>query len=261
MNSTTPGSPDTGAPRQYLGKHRGKVLMNIDPLLMNRLLVEVPGLPGVDLSWAMPCTPYAGPGVGFSFLPPIGANVWVEFERGDLMHPIWSGCFWAETELPPIAAIPAFKVLQTTGLTLVINDVPGVGGMRLTVGPPSVEVPVTITIDPTGLRISTLEASVFMNPAAISVSLPPTSVTMSEAGIAAVTTDINITAAATNIEGAVNVAGAVQVEGEVNITGALGTEGDVVIGGVMELGGNLAVAGAVEVAGSVTAAALIGPIF
>jgi len=39
-------------------------------------------------------------GVGLFFLPPKGANVWVEFEGGDPDYPIWSGCFWSDGEVP-----------------------------------------------------------------------------------------------------------------------------------------------------------------
>ena len=48
----------------------------------------------------MPCAPFAGSGVGFFALPPVGANVWVEFEGGDPDYPIWSGCFWGAGEVP-----------------------------------------------------------------------------------------------------------------------------------------------------------------
>ena len=76
------------------GKYRGKVEDDIDPLGMGRLRVSVPALAGGGhSSWALPCVPYAGRDVGFYALPPIGANVWVEFEGGDLNYPIWSGCF------------------------------------------------------------------------------------------------------------------------------------------------------------------------
>ena len=50
----------------------------------------------------MPCVPYAGDGVGFKFLPAPGSGVWVEFEGGNLNHPIWSGCFWGDDEVPAV---------------------------------------------------------------------------------------------------------------------------------------------------------------
>ena len=36
-------------------------------------------------------------------IPPVGANVWVEFEGGDPDYPIWSGCFWGTGEVPALA--------------------------------------------------------------------------------------------------------------------------------------------------------------
>ena len=82
----------------YYGKYRGKVENNIDPLLLGRLQVSVPGVLGerpAELGDAVRRrTP--GTGVGFFAVPPIGANVWVEFEGGDPDYPIWSGCFWGD---------------------------------------------------------------------------------------------------------------------------------------------------------------------
>src|SRR4029450_11270491 len=81
-------------PRFY-GKHRGTVENNLDPVGQGRIQVRVPAiLQDSSLSWAIPCGPYAGPGVGFFMTPPIGAQVWVEFEGGDPEYPIWSGGFW-----------------------------------------------------------------------------------------------------------------------------------------------------------------------
>lgn len=81
--------------KRYYGKYRGKVENNIDPMQLGRIQVSAPAVLGDGtLSWAMPCTPYAGSGVGFFAIPPVGANVWVEFEGGDPDYPIWAGCFW-----------------------------------------------------------------------------------------------------------------------------------------------------------------------
>jgi hypothetical protein len=64
-------------PRQFFGKYRGSVANNIDPQMMGRIQVSVPAVLGEgSLSWAMPCAPYAGPGVGFFAIPPNGARVW-----------------------------------------------------------------------------------------------------------------------------------------------------------------------------------------
>jgi len=83
--------------KQFFGKYRGKVAANKDPLNLGRIQVSVPAIFGEGRqSWALPCTPYAGKDVGFFTIPPVDANVWVEFEGGDPDYPIWSGCFWGK---------------------------------------------------------------------------------------------------------------------------------------------------------------------
>ena len=116
----------------FLSKYRGTVENNIDPMQLGRIQVSVPSVLGEGrMSWAMPCVPYAGPGVGFFAIPPTGANVWVEFEGGDLDYPIWSGCFWGVGEVPAMPAIAEMKVLKTDMGTITLNDLPGVGGITI----------------------------------------------------------------------------------------------------------------------------------
>ena len=65
--------------KELFGKYRGKVANNVDPLQQGRIQVSVPAVLGEGrLAWALPCVPYAGPGVGFFTVPPIGGNVWVK---------------------------------------------------------------------------------------------------------------------------------------------------------------------------------------
>jgi uncharacterized protein involved in type VI secretion and phage assembly len=99
---------------------------------MGRLQVSVPALLGdIQTGWALPCVPFAGDGVGFFMLPPAGSNVWVEFEQGDLDHPIWSGCLWGAGQAPAWPAGEAMKVLKTDEVTIIINDLPGAGGVTI----------------------------------------------------------------------------------------------------------------------------------
>jgi hypothetical protein len=117
---------------QFFGKYRGQVENNIDPQQMGRIQVSVPAVLGEGtLSWAMPCVPYAGSGVGFFAIPPNGANVWIEFEGGDPDYPIWSGCFWGLGEVPALPAIAEMKVLKTDIGTITLNDIPGLGGIKI----------------------------------------------------------------------------------------------------------------------------------
>jgi hypothetical protein len=85
---------------QMFGKYRGRVLDVEDPQGLGRIRAEVLALQGVELGWALPCIPGAGPGSGHLVLPPAGASVWIEFEAGALDVPIWSGGFWQDGEAP-----------------------------------------------------------------------------------------------------------------------------------------------------------------
>ncbi|MGC8802116.1 MAG: phage baseplate assembly protein V [Chloroflexus sp.] len=117
---------------QFFGKYRGKVENNLDPLQQGRVQVSVPAVLGEGrASWAMPCVPFAGNGVGLFLIPPTGANVWVEFEGGDPDYPIWSGCFWGTGEAPASPAVAEMKVLKTAASTITINELPGVGGITI----------------------------------------------------------------------------------------------------------------------------------
>jgi hypothetical protein len=108
---------------RHFGKYRGTVANNIDPMLLGRLQVEVPAVLGDNrMNWAMPSVPYAGNQVGMFFIPPVGANIWVEFEAGNPDYPIWSGCFWGTGETPSPTAVPQIKVIKTESTTITLDD-------------------------------------------------------------------------------------------------------------------------------------------
>jgi uncharacterized protein involved in type VI secretion and phage assembly len=134
---TTPGAG--GA---FLGKYRATVLQNIDPDQRGRLQLLIPDVLGpIPSTWAEACVPLAGPTgppMGVYMVPPVGAGVWVEFERGDPNYPVWVGCRWgAKSDIPPLAKTgnPAspnivMQTLATGGIVLkslsgamvVVND-------------------------------------------------------------------------------------------------------------------------------------------
>jgi hypothetical protein len=157
--------------KQYFGKYRGKVENSVDPQQQGRLQVSVPAVLGEgSLSWAMPCAPYAGPGVGFFAIPPVGANVWVEFEGGNPDYPIWSGCFWGLGEAPVTPALDVIKVFQTDSITMKLDDTPGAGGFTLEINPPAVSVPVKLVCDANGVELSHGAASIKLTPASVSIN-------------------------------------------------------------------------------------------
>lgn len=157
--------------RQFFGKYRGTVESNLDPMQQGRVQVKVPAVLGDGrLSWAMPCSPFAGAGVGFFAIPPTGANVWVEFENGDPDYPIWTGCFWGPGEVPALPAIAAMKVLKTDAVTVKISDLPGAGGLTIEVNPPAVATPLKLAFTAAGIELTNGAASVKLTPASVSVN-------------------------------------------------------------------------------------------
>lgn len=156
---------------KYFGKYRGKVENNLDPLQQGRLQVSCPAVLGEgSLSWAMPCAPFGGSGVGFFALPPSGANVWVEFEAGDPDFPIWSGCFWGLGEVPAAPALEQVHVIKTASITLTLSDLPGAGGVTLEVNPPAVATPLKMVFNAQGIELTNGAASVKLTPASVSVN-------------------------------------------------------------------------------------------
>jgi len=140
----TSGPPGSGpGPQRFYGKYRGLVIDNIDPMQIGRIMAQVPDVLGeTPSSWAMPCVPAAGTQAGCFIVPPIGSQVWMEFEQGNPDYPIWTGGFWGLVADVPIMAsapppIPPGQniVLQTTGENmLVVSDsapTPASGGIVL----------------------------------------------------------------------------------------------------------------------------------
>jgi uncharacterized protein involved in type VI secretion and phage assembly len=127
-----------GAETKYFGKYRGVVTDNDDPESLGRIKAKVPYVFGdQESTWANPSVPYAGQNVGLFLIPPTNASVWIEFERGELTLPIWSGCFWESSSDVPASTIET-KVLKTDAGSITVNDQKGSG---------------SITIDVSGLKI------------------------------------------------------------------------------------------------------------
>jgi len=155
----------------FFGKYRGRVENNVDPLNLGRVQVSVPAVLGQGrLSWAMPCVLYAGPGVGFFAIPPVGANLWVEFEGGDPDYPIWSGCFWGTGEVPASPAVAEVKMLKTQSITMTLSDLPGSGGFTLEVGSPITATPFKIVVDATGIELNTGTTKVKLTTVSVSIN-------------------------------------------------------------------------------------------
>jgi hypothetical protein len=142
-------------PKRFYGKYRAKVIENEDPLFLGRIIVIAPAVSDLPLTWAMPCTPYAGEQVGFYAIPPLDANVWMEFEAGDPNKPIWVGCFWEEGQTPLFTPPPGTTIFKTECISIILRDEPDTGGITLEITPPAVAEPLSINLDSEGIQIIT----------------------------------------------------------------------------------------------------------
>lgn len=167
----------------FFGKYRGKVEQNTDPETLGRLLVSCPAVMGTAKNWAMPSVPYAGKGVGFYAMPPVGANLWIEFEGGNIDYPIWSGCFWGKGELSAKAATPATKFWETEYINLTLDDRQRKGGVSISVGSPAVSVPIKISATDDGVLISLATVKLQLRKNGIEISLPPGSINLASNGV------------------------------------------------------------------------------
>lgn len=273
----------------FFGVYRGKVINNIDPMELNRLLVDVPTLPCSITSFAYPASPFGGPQVGMVCTPPMGANVWVKFENGDPSYPVWVGCFWTEGMKPALAELPTQQVFSTGSFNAMLNDIPGEAEFLLEYGPPGFAIPTTVSVNTEAVTFTMGEVVFTATPEEVSALMTPTtllftnemvsltaggSVTVvspeittqgnesiqgevivvgnvEQVGAVEVTGNVELMGAL-EIEGNANIAGAIEVEGNVNVVGAMEIQGNAEIAGAVEVEGDVALAGATEMAGNLT---------
>lgn len=169
---TTPAGEAT----RHYGKYRGTVVAVEDPMRQGRIMAMVPDvLESVPTTWAMPCVPFAGTQAGMWCVPPMGAGVWIEFEQGDVNHPIWSGGWYGSAaEVPALASVtPAtishVVVATTAQTTLMLSDQPGpTGGVLIKTAAGA-----TLTMNETGVIISNGQGSMIsLTSAGILISGP-----------------------------------------------------------------------------------------
>lgn len=139
---------------------------NVDPQQQGRIRARVPSVLGDrETGWALPCSPYAGNGVGFFFIPDVDSKVWIEFEAGNIEAPIWSGGFWGIGEAPNMPALAETKIIKTSTATVKLDDMPGVGGITIetTSG-------MKIVMDAMGIEISYGAQKIKLGPANVSIN-------------------------------------------------------------------------------------------
>jgi len=148
---------------RFYGKYRG-IVSAVDASTM-RIKVKVPSVLGeTDTGWCMPCVPYAGPNVGFAFLPETGSGVWIEFEGGDVSYPIWVGGYWREGEFPADVAQNVKVIVTAASHTLKLDD----GQSSITLSDPNGN---TVTLGSSGITLANGQSvSVVVSSSSVSVN-------------------------------------------------------------------------------------------
>lgn len=106
------------------GKYRGLVTEVGEGDDLGKIKTRVPEIYGDEniSPWALPSVPFAGQDHGLVVLPEEDDGVWIEFEAGDISRPIWTGCWWADDEMPEPASPQARILVTTAGHKVVLDE-------------------------------------------------------------------------------------------------------------------------------------------
>jgi len=165
------------------GVYTATVLDNRDREGLARVFVRVPGVADAGI-WARIATMMAGQNRGTMFIPDVGDEVLVAFERGDPRLPYVLGALWNGKDTPPVSSADAAttKMIRSrSGVTFRIDDkatslvIETPGGQRITLqdGPGSVRVEDqngnSVTLATSGITINA-SAMVTLNASTVEVS-------------------------------------------------------------------------------------------
>jgi len=107
----------------FYGKYRAIVKTVMDGNDLGKLIVTLPEVyDDQDSPPCWPCVPFAGPKHGLVALPEDGDGVWLEFEGGDPSNPIWTGCWWADGNIPSPADTNVRTWATSANLKIVLDD-------------------------------------------------------------------------------------------------------------------------------------------
>jgi len=158
---------------RFHGKYLGTVVDNDDPKALGRIRVKVPEVFGDETSgWCLPCSPYAGSGVGLAVVPPVGSLVFVEWPAGDTSRvPIWSGGAWPDGNGVEDAGPETIVLTTPAGHKVVLRDESGneaveiesASGAKLTLSSDGV------SIEFGSQKIALTNASISLNDGALEV--------------------------------------------------------------------------------------------
>jgi uncharacterized protein involved in type VI secretion and phage assembly len=150
--------------QSFFGKYRAIVKSVMDGDDLGKLIVTLPEVyDDQDSPPAWPCVPYAGKDHGLVALPEEGDGVWVEFEGGNPGNPVWTGCWWANGDMPDPADTDVRVWVTKKGLKIVLDD----GQSELRLEHPS---GAAISLSDDGLELSFNDTTITLDDSGITVN-------------------------------------------------------------------------------------------
>lgn len=112
---------------RFYSKYRAVVVDNLDTELnKGRIKVFIPTIHGGLTVWANPGSFQGGPGFGVKTLTPkANSIVWVEFEGGDPLRPIWYNHGWGTFEKPEEFDEDTMGVITPNGNKILLREKEG----------------------------------------------------------------------------------------------------------------------------------------
>jgi hypothetical protein len=152
---------------RFLGKYAAVVVDNEDPKNIARLKVKVPEILAEETTgWCVPCSPFAGDGVGLVAVPPVGAVVFVEWPAGDITRiAIWSGAMWTDGGGVAGAGPGVVVLLTAAGHRIELRDTAGSETIEITSASGA-----KVAMDQSGLTLSFGSQKIAMTNASISIN-------------------------------------------------------------------------------------------
>lgn len=108
---------------RYYSSYRALVISNDDPNEIGALKIFIPSIHGGLTVWARPRSFGGGPKFGFKYITPSqGEVVYVEFESGDPLRPLWSYHGWATLEKPEELNNDTFGFITPEGNKVLMSE-------------------------------------------------------------------------------------------------------------------------------------------
>lgn len=108
---------------RFYSVYTGIVISRDDPKRRNRLLVSIPEIDSSYHVWAQPLSQPGGLGQGAKYQTPrVADKVWIFFEKGDPLYPVWTYRGWFDKEVPSDLNVDSIGMITYAGNKIIFQD-------------------------------------------------------------------------------------------------------------------------------------------